>query len=221
MVAQGSGYVVSGEGIALFPAGELSKRFLQTYGYTISVREAHNNSPRWGGFVEYALADDENRDKLFVKRKDTLNGVARDLVFPLQQFDMTFEYVGIGVTANYNIVSSSVIDLNGRVSFGIYNWRFSREAYFDTIKVDTGSVTPKFKTIDVIRVPSANQRDWSGGIDVGLETDIVAFSPFILSAGVRYKVILAELWPALALDMENVSGLQMAHVTVGLKFLIE
>jgi hypothetical protein len=218
---QSTGFVVGGEGIALFPAGELTKRFTQTFGYALSVREAHNNNPRWGGFVEYAVMDKENRDKLFIKRKDTLNAVERDLVFPLKDFEMAFEYIGLGVTANYSIISGSVIDLNGRVSFGIYNWKFTRDAYFDSIKVDTGSVTPKFKLIDVIRVPASQQHDWSGGFDIGLETDVVVFSPFIVSAGVRYKVILAELWPTLALDMENVSGLQTAQITVGLKYLIE
>jgi hypothetical protein len=219
--AQSSGIVISADGIGIVPIGELSKRFKHTIGYAVSVRESHYNNPRWGGFIEYANMDDENREKLFIKRKDTLNGIARDLVLPLGKIDMQFEYFGLGVTANYSIISSSIFDLNGRVTFGIYNWKFSRAAYFDSIKVDTGSVSPVFKTIDVIRVPSSMQRDWSGGIDVGLETDIVAFSPFILSAGVRYKVLLTELWPALALDMENVSGLQSAHFTVGLKFLIE
>lgn len=219
--AQSSGFIVSADGIGIVPVGELSKRFKQTIGITFSARESHYNNPRWGGFIEYAKLDDENREKLFIKRKDTLNGIARDLTLPLGAFNMEFEYFGLGVTANYSIISSTLFDLNGRISFGIYNWRFSREAYFDTIKVDTGSVSPVFKTIDIIRVPSSMQRDWSGGIDVGLETDIVAFSPFIVSAGVRYKVLLTELWPALALDMENVSGLQTAHFTVGLKFLIE
>lgn len=221
LFGQSTGFLVGGEGIALFPAGEMTKRFTQTFGYAASFREAHNNNPRWGGFVEYAVMDEENRDKLFIKRKDTLNAVERDLVFPLKDFGMSFEYIGLGVTANYSIISGTVIDLNGRISFGIYNWKFTRDAYFDSIKVDTGSVTPKFKLIDVIRVPASKQQDWSGGIDIGLETDIVAFSPFIVSAGVRYKVILAELWPTLALDMENVSGLQSAQVTVGLKYLIE
>ena len=221
LFGQSAGYVIGGEGIALYPAGELAKRFTQTFGYALSFREAHSNNPRWGGFVEYAVMDEENRDKLFIKRKDTLNSVERDLVFPLKDFGMSFKYLGLGVTANYSIVSGSVIDLNGRVSFGIYNWKFNRDAYFDSIKVDTGSVTPKYKLIDVIRVPASQQQDWSGGIDIGLETDVVAFSPFIFSAGIRYKVILAELWPALALDMENVSGLQSAQITVGLKYLIE
>lgn len=219
--AQGSGFLIGGEGNALFPVGELNKRFTNTFGYAVSFREAHNNNPRWGGFVEFAVMDDENRDKLFVKRKDTLNAVERDLVFPLKDFGMSFDYYGVGVSANYSIVSGTMIDVNGRISFGIYRWTFSRDAYFDSIMVDTGSVAPRMKLIDVIRVPASKQQDWSGGIDIGIESDIVAFAPFIVSAGVRYKIILAELWPALALDMENVSGIQSAQITVGLKYLIE
>lgn len=221
IIAQSSSFVVGIDGFAAFPLGEFSKRLKSSNGFAVSLREGHYNNARWGGYFEYNKFDDENKEKLFIKRKDTLQNVPRDLVIPLKSFDMSFTSAGAGVTANYNIFSTSFVDVNGSAGFGIYYWKFDRSAYFDSVKVDTGSVVPKFKLIDIIQVPELHQHDWSGGFDVGLETEVTVFSPFIVSAGVRYKIILSELWPTLALDLENVSGIQSAYFSVGLKFIFE
>ncbi len=194
---------------------------MPSFGYALSGREAGYNNPRWGGFAEYAVFDKENTDALFIKRKDTLNGTVRDLTFPLRSFDMKMEYFALGVTANYNMVSTAVADLNATVGFGIYQWNFTRAAYFDSVKVDTGTTSQKFKLIEYIQVPALSQRDWSGGLDLGVDAELTLFSPVLLSVGIKYQIILGELWPTLKLDLENVSGIQSFQFTAGVKYLFE
>lgn len=221
VLPQSNAMVLSGQVLSIHPVGTFDKRLLPAVGFSISGREAGYNNPRWGGFIEYALFDRENRDDLFIKRKDTVNGTVRDLTFPLKSFDMTLEYFAIGVTGNYNLLSTDAVDLNATVGFGIYQWNFKRQAYFDSVTVDTGSTTQKLKLIEYLQVPSLSQRDWSGGFDLGVDLELISFSPVILSAGVKYKIILGELWPTLKLDLENVSGIQSVQISMGLKYLFE
>jgi hypothetical protein len=42
--------------------------------------------------------------------------------------------------------------------------------------------------------------------------------PVCLTVGADYRLIVTELWPALDLDMENVSGLQSVSFRAGIKF---
>lgn len=219
--AQSLGALLGGEASYTAPTGSFAKRMRPSVTYRLTGREAHYNNPRWGGFVEYARFDEENRDRLSVKRLDTLNGVPRELVFPLKPFDMVLTSYGAGVTMNYAVLTTPAAELSAFASFGVHYWEFDRAAYLDSIRIDTGSVAPKLKLLDVLRVPELHQKDWSGALHVGLDADITLFSPVILTAGVRYRILLAELWPTLEMDLENVSGIQSLSVSVGLQYLFE
>jgi len=219
--AQPLGVLLGADASYTAPAGSFAKRSKPALTYRLTGRETHYNNPRWGGYVEYARFEEENRDRLSVKRLDTLNGVPRELVFPLKPFDMVLTSYGAGVTMNYAVVTTPAAELSAYAAFGIHYWEFDRASYVDSIRIDTGSVAPKLKLLDVLRVPELHQKDWSGALHVGLDADITLFSPVILTAGVRYRILLAELWPTLEMDLENVSGIQSVSVSVGLQYLFE
>jgi len=58
-------------------------------------------------------------------------------------------------------------------------------------------------------VPERRQSDWSWGMNAGLGVTVRILSALSFSLNIRYQLIIGELWPALALQLENVSGMQM------------
>ncbi len=67
-------------------------------------------------------------------------------------------------------------------------------------------------------VPQRFQQAWSfaGSLGGGLLWHLNTH--FKLDVSLNYQLVVAELWPALALHLENVSGLQMLHLRVGINW---
>jgi len=67
-------------------------------------------------------------------------------------------------------------------------------------------------------VPERFQQGWSfaGSLGAGLLVHLT--SNLKISTSINYQLVVAELWPALALHLENVSGLQMAGLHLKLQW---
>lgn len=65
-------------------------------------------------------------------------------------------------------------------------------------------------------VPGRDQNDWSGGFNVGFGMNLFCGQHLALSLNCRYQFIIGELWPALALRLENVSGFQSLSGGLGI-----
>jgi hypothetical protein len=91
---------------------------------------------------------------------------------------------------------------------GLYRWYADRGAY-DLTDPETGST---------IYVPSRNQRDWSWGGGIGAGAEFSIMKHFGVAVSMKYRIIIGELWPALALDLENVSGFQMIDTVLSLAY---
>ena len=116
-------------------------------------------------------------------------------------------------TLVYNMAAAGTVPNN--VVAGFYYWNYDRGSYSDSLFADTTG-RGDLVIIEIINVPALNQKDWSGGLNAGVDFNINIFEPVWLNLSANYKLIIAELWPTLDLNLENVSGLQFFDFRAGI-----
>jgi len=201
----------------LIPIGSFSNRFENSVGTTIYFGKKISTDFSWVGKLDYMKFDKLNNEKLSKKVSAEINDVKLFYNIPLEKLEMEFEAIGLLAEAKWGLVNSSFGEISLAIGFGFYQWESFRSSYIDTISVipsegDSPIVIKEFN------VPENNQKDWSGGINLGLAADINIIGPLQFNIGGYYKIIIGELWPALSLDIENVSGIQMLNISAGLKY---
>lgn len=205
--------VVGVEGGIAIPLGGLSDRLKPGWSGAVLLRPASDEKPRWGARLEMLSFTEENREALVLKRKKEIAGVEQVFGLPLAGLEVSVQAVGLLATGTFPVFASEFVEADAGFGFGFYRWTSLRGAFRDTLIADSLG-TPV--TLAILNVPENRQQEWSGGFELGADVRVRAFEPVWFSLGVRYKMIIGELWPALALDMENVSGLQMLDVRLGL-----
>lgn len=117
--------------------------------------------------------------------------------------DLELELViyGACAQASYDLLKTTSIFqpfLTGGA--GLYRWFGHRGAY----------------QLSEVLVPKRDQDDWSWGFNIGAGVNIFAIRNLAITLESSYQIIIGELWPALALRLENVSGFQSLNGTIGL-----
>lgn len=197
------------------PIGNLSSRFKPAIGLNFNIKVYENESWKWFGVFQYTHFNKPNYDKL-IKKVEVQNGLDKELYdFPLK-LNLSLETTLLLLEANYFIYKNQFFNSNIIFSFGFTNWTYKREQYKDSllIKINNSNLTTNISTLDV---PSNSQTDWSGTILFGINSSINVVNNIDIYLQTNYKLIIGELWPALSLDMENVSGLQTISLILGLK----
>jgi len=201
---------------ALIPIGYLNNRFQNTFGGSFYFGQKTSDKWTWVGRFEMFEFDDLNSEKLVKKISVNLGSKESDFVVRLNKMKMNLSILGLIAEGKYHLIETGNFSASLNAGFGIYNWKFKRNAYVDSIFVDTSGTGSKFNAAN-LNVPKLIQLDWSGGFNFGFDIVYEFYQPvsFVLSG--NYKLIVAELWPTLSLDMENVSGLQMFDLRAGLR----
>jgi hypothetical protein len=206
-------YGVAAHVSALLPVGGMADRFKPAAGGGLSFT-LHRGSPEWSGSIEYFRFGTPADRSITRTVTDSSSGVEQAVVFPLDELDMTFEAWGASATASWGLFTLGPVDARLSLTLGFYRWSFVRAAYTDSLYADVGGTTV---LADVLNVPESSQGEWSGGFAVGLDVVVPLFEPVYLSAGARYRTLIAELWPTLALELESVSTIQMVDLRAGLE----
>lgn len=209
-------YVFGASGSYYVPFGSLADRFKPTAGGSFYFGQETNDAWTWFGRVEYFKFDEENTDKLFLKRKLKVNGIENDYEIPLPDLKLSLEVAGLSAVAGFKILETNYLDVKGTFGFGITRWLYTRSAYYDSLYIDTTGAGA-LKLAQVLDVPANSQVDWSGTFDFGLDLNVKVYGPVWINAGARYKVIVGEIWTALDLDFENISTFQMFDFSAGLR----
>jgi opacity protein-like surface antigen len=122
----------------------------------------------------------------------------------VKNLQMKLEIYGGAVEAHYTLAAahhSLRPYLAG--SAGVYRWLSTRGAYQD----------------NEVTLSEFKQKDWSWGFGAGIGLDYKIFRPLTLMGEMRYQMIVGELWPALAVRLENVSTFQWLSLNAGMRFI--
>lgn len=211
-------YFIGAEASYIIPLGTLADRYAPGYGLSVTAGEVTNSSWNWSGRFEYIRFSKENEEQLNVRRRYTIGGVQKDIGIPLKSLVMDLKAFGLTANLTYDFLDFSFVKAQASVGFGIYRWENLRGTVKDSLFADT-SGTGVHSFVEYLSVPENKQMDWSGGFYAGLKFDIPVYEPAGIIISSQYKGIIGELWPALALDLENVSVFQLldTKVTVYIK----
>ncbi len=214
--AQDNTYFTGVNGSYYLPIGSLADRFKPTYGGSFSFGRVINSDVEWYGKAEYFKFDKVNYEKAFITRDLTFSDVKKTYTMALPKLEMSLEIIGISANVNFNIIRAEIFEGNINCGFGIFRWIGKRGEYYDSLLVDTTG-NGNFTLGQLVSVPSIDQADWSGGFNIGIDANIKIIGPVWFNVAGNYKVVVGELWPSLALDIENVSTFQMIDARVGIK----
>jgi len=197
------------------PFGSLTDRMNGAFGGWFYAGKQVSDVWTWVGKLEYFKLSSVNEDNMFKVVRTNINDVIEDKIFPLPGITMELSMIGFTAEAKYKLFNTDFLETDLNLGFGFYHWNYDRGSYQDSFFVDTTG-TGTFQLVDVIDVPSTNQKDWSGGLNAGVDFNINVFEPVWFNLSVNYKLIIAELWPTLDLNLENVSGLQFFDFRAGI-----
>lgn len=199
------------------PIGMLANRMKPAPGYLIYFGKQTSQDWTWTGKFEYFKLSDVNKEQMKKFVKSDVLGRIKTFEFPLPKIKMDLTVAGLTAETKYNFLNSDLVDANINLGFGFYFWEHFRSDYKDSLFIDSTGAG-NLVLIEVLNVPSLRQKDWSGGVNFGLDFIFNLLEPFSLNISANYKIIIAELWPTLALNLENVSGLQFVDLRAGIRF---
>ena len=188
----GVGLTISPRGLYAIPVGSLADRLVPTGGAKLGIGARLDENWTWEGTFEATRFMKGNKDQLY---------------FP--DLQVTLELYGAGVQASYYPFGAEGI-LAGKVhpfmtgGLSVYRWLARRGAHATD---SAGAVV----------VPGLVQQDWSLGFRGGAGIEFLPIERVGIFGQVTYGVIVGELWPALALRLENTSGFQTVEGSVGLR----
>ncbi len=217
ITAQNSHWIIGANGNYNLPVGSLADRMDGNFGGSFYAGKRLNSEWTWVGKFDYFRLSDVNKDKMFKIIKAEVSDDIVDYKFDLPLLTMQLTVAGLSVEARYNMLSTDFFEADINFGFGFYFWEYFRSGYQDSLFVDTTGLG-NFLLVEVINVTPLLQKDWSGGINFGTDINFILFDPLSLNIGFNYKLIIGELWPALTLNLENVSGMQFMDFRAGLRF---
>jgi len=213
--AQNNSFIAGVSGQYNLPLSGLNYQYEAGIGYSIHFGKEISQDWTWMGKFEYLKLDEENFSKLKKRAIAEYEGVQKQFDFTLDKLSMEFESFGLSAEAKYDFIETPLLNTKLNFGFGFYYWDNFRSAYNDSLMADlTG--TGELITVEELNITELNQSDWSGTAILGIQADINFSQNLFLSVGANYKMIIGELWPTLALDLENVSTFQIFEIRTGL-----
>ena len=210
-------FVAGVEGNYYKPIGTLSSWFEPTAGGSIEFGKDVSETWTWTGKFQYYKFNQGNEDEFFIKSELEVGKETQTFKIPLPDLEVELEIFGLSANANYHFFKNNYVYSDMQFGFGIYRWFSKRGEYYDSLYVDTTG-TGEMKLAETLEVPQIKQKDWSGGFDIGLEVGTEILKPVSIYLGANYKVVVGEIWQALALNMENISSFQMLNLRVGVRY---
>jgi hypothetical protein len=216
ILAQSKSFIIGADANYNLPLGTLSERLKGAFGGIVYAGKKVSDSWTWTGKLEYFKLTKVNKDKRFKTIEAEIGGEISSYTFPLPNLKMDLTVAGLLAEAKYNLLKTEIFTTDVNIGFGFYFWEHFRSSYFDSLKVDT-SGSGNFVLVEELKVPSLRQKDWSGGINLGVDFNVLLFDPLWMNLSGNYKLIIGELWPTLELNLENVSGLQFIDFRAGIR----
>jgi len=169
----------------MIPLNRLGQRFMPTESYFINA--GWRRDEKTTVQLQYYAFKFDNINKT----KMTFNDLKISLAFQI-----------VGLIYDYEVIQLPLwtsLYLTG--GFTLNKWAFTRKAYSYIDGSDSTSAT-------LYEFDDYQRDDWSWGGCAGLTLRVSPFSFLHMGIRTQYHFVIAELWPALKLDMEKVSGLE-------------
>jgi len=179
MYGQGDYYFGAGIGREQ-PVGQLAERFEPTHFWTL--RTGHHTAQNTFLTFEYKQIeyDQVNRSALYY-----------------DNLQMKLSIHSVAGIYQYSLLNYKGLRCNLAGGFSLNQWNFTRAAF---------NYSDSSQTVDL---PYFERTDWSWGGQLGAGISYQPFRFVTLGISSRYHLVIAELWPALKVRLENVTGLQM------------
>lgn len=213
LFAQKDSFIIEANGNYYLPTGALADRFNGTFGGSFYLGKQVSQKWTWLAKFEYFKMTDINKDKLVRKVNYDFNDITQTAEIPLTKMNMDLTVAGLSVEARMKVLATDFFESDINIGFGFLYWDNNRGEYFDSLYVTPNDTTQVL--VDVLQVPSQSQMDWNGALNLGINFSVKIFEPVWFNTGANYKLIIGELWPALSLDIENVSGMQFFDFRAG------
>jgi len=214
-VAQDGAIVTGASAVYSVPVGSLHNRFESALGGMVFIGKQISSDWTWIGKCEYFELSTINAGKLTKTVSIQEAGSARQYQVPLSKLSMSLKAIGLTAEARLTVLRLSSVETDLHFGFGFYKWDNVRSAYHDSLFVQSASSGSTIKVAD-LEVPENRQSDWSGSLNLGCDVNVKLVDPVRLTLGADYRLIVGELWQALDLDMESVSGMQCISFRVGI-----
>lgn len=199
----------------LMPVGGFAERFDPAVGFSVYAGAKVSNIMTWLGKFEYYKFDSINKKSLSKEVHTDIEGLDPILKLPMPDLEMSFTAAGLSAEGRMNLISSRIIESNLSFSFGFIYWENKRSEYYDSLYVHSSKDESPI-LVDILEVPEQTQMDWSGVASAGINLSFAVFKPVYINFGANYKLIVGELWPALSLGLENVSGITIIDLRAGI-----
>ncbi|MGE5316136.1 MAG: outer membrane protein [Acidobacteriota bacterium] len=184
-------YYVAARGMYSAPIGSLGDWFKPATGVQIAFGTRSESDLTWEFNAEMMTYSKPNTGKLY---------------YP--DLDLKLELFGLGAQVDYAITTQSMVTPYVTAGAAFYRWLGTRGRHaLDSAQTQI--------------VWELKQNDWSAGFNAGIGVNVAVTSALSIDASARYHIVNGELWPALALRLENVSGFQSLRTSVGLKYEFE
>ena len=116
--------------------------------------------------------------------------------------ELSLEIIGGGLFMHRYFNDSGRIRPFAVIGGGFYYWTDIRGAFEN----------------EHLLIERSKRSQWSGGAHAGLGSEYFFTDRFALQAVIDYTIMFGELWPTLALGLENVSTFQFASGRLGLRY---
>lgn len=200
------------------PVGTLADRFQGATGIMVYAGRQVGSDWTWIGKAEYVELNKLNTGKLLKQVNVQIGRTVRQQTFPLPRLTMNLKALSLMAEAQYSVIQAPFLETHLNFGFGFTNWKHVRGAYYDSLFADTSTTgSPRLINVATLAVPEITQMEWSGTINLGIEATFRILPPVSVTVGAEYKLMIGELWQTLALDLENVSGMQSIGIRAGLR----
>lgn len=208
--------VVAGLGaMYTVPVGSLHSRFEAAPGGMVFLGKQISADWTWIGKCEYFELTKLNAGTLVKTANIQEDGTTRQYQAPLSKLSMRLKAVAFTAEAQLNLLRLSSLETSIHAGFGFTYWDNFRGMYYDSLFVQSASSGSTIKIAN-LAVPENRQSDWSGCLNLGCDLHVNLVDPVWVTVGADYKLIVGELWQALDLDLESVSGMQCLSFRAGI-----
>ena len=198
------------------PVGSLSERFKPAYDFAITLGREQKNKKLISFKFDYINYYKVNKNIYKLKKVYDVSGSSQTYIINIKEYDMNMKIAAGSIEWGLPLVQMNNFATYTSIGAGIYYWDFNRAPFKDSIYVSVNDSVSAFA--EFIDVPKLRQTDWNGGFNLGLKSYYYFMPSFGIMICFDYRLIIAEMWPTLKINLENVSGFQTLETKIGLLY---